>query len=85
MSAVLLNSKREDLFREITGVLHNWPDLDRRIFFQAHYQGQSTESISRSLKVDEKKVHTILKKCERELHTSLKDFRKNTGINVAIM
>ena len=77
MSTLLVKGKREDLFQKITGVLYTWTDLERTVFFQSHYQGQSVESISRSLKVDESIVHTILKKCERELYASLRGFNQN--------
>jgi DNA-directed RNA polymerase specialized sigma24 family protein len=82
MSAVVLDRKREDLFREISNVLRKWPDLERRIFDQAHYHGQSPESISRSFKMDVEKVSSILKRCDHELHTSLREFRKG-GIGKA--
>jgi DNA-directed RNA polymerase specialized sigma24 family protein len=80
MSAALLKWKREDLFREISNILHQWPDLDRQIFAQAHYHGQSPESISRSLKLDVEKVSAILKQCDRKLHTSLREFHKSGSV-----
>lgn len=78
MSAVIIKGKREDLFREISNVLKKWPDLERRIFSQAHYQGLSTESISDSLELDVKEVCSILRKCDRELFISLREFRVGT-------
>ena len=76
MSAIIIKNKREDLFREISNVLHQWPALERKVFAQAHYCGQTPESISRSLKLDIERVCTILKQCDRELHLSLREFRK---------
>ena len=76
MSGAIIKSEREELFREIANVFQEWPDLERRIFAQAHYHGQSPESISRSLKLDVEKVSTILKQCDRKLQTSLREFRK---------
>jgi len=75
MSAVLIKGKREDLFRQITGVYHKWPDLERKIFTESHYRGQSLETISQSLNIDVQRVNTILTKCENELHSSLRNFR----------
>jgi DNA-directed RNA polymerase specialized sigma24 family protein len=77
MSAVIAEFKREDLFREISDAYHRWPELDRSIFAQAHYHGQSMESISSSLKLDVKKVRAILKQRDREMLISLRDFRRS--------
>ena len=79
MSAVLLKGNREDLFREISNVLEKWPELERRIFAQAHYQGLSPEIISDSLELDANEVGSILRKCDRELIDSLREFRQNNG------
>ncbi|MEJ2245100.1 MAG: hypothetical protein P8Y80_03280 [Acidobacteriota bacterium] len=76
MSGAIIKSEREELFREIANALQEWPDLERRIFAQAHYHGQSPESISHSLKLDVEKVSTILQQCDRKLQTSLREFRK---------
>jgi DNA-directed RNA polymerase specialized sigma24 family protein len=67
---------RDDLLREISSILLKWPELERRVFSQAHYYGQSPEAISRSLRLDEKKVHTILRQCDDRLHAALRDFRQ---------
>jgi DNA-directed RNA polymerase specialized sigma24 family protein len=67
---------RDDLLREISNVLLKWPELERRVFYQAHYHGQSPEAISRSLQLDEKKVCAILQQCEGRLHAALRDFRQ---------
>ena len=72
MSAVIVKTRREDLFREITNALREWSDLERKIFTQAHYGRQSPESISRSLKIDTERVNTILRQCDRKLQASLK-------------
>ena len=73
MSVVAAKTRREDLFLEIIAALRQWSDLERRIFSQAHYKGQSLEAISHSLGLDEEKVSTILKQCDRRLHTALRN------------
>jgi len=85
MSTAIINSKREELFREIANVLQEWPDLERRIFAQAHYHGQSLESISHSLKLDVEKVSAILNQCDRKLQTSLREFRKGGGFSAPLI
>jgi DNA-directed RNA polymerase specialized sigma24 family protein len=78
MQTVIWKTKREDLFQEIFKVLDRWPDLEREVFFQAHYCGQSPEAISRSLKLDSEAASAILKKCNRRLQASLRKFRIGT-------
>jgi len=73
MSAVTSGIRRENLFLEILAVFRQWPDLERRIFSQAHYKGQSLETISHSLGLDAEEVRTILKRCDRQLHTALRN------------
>jgi DNA-directed RNA polymerase specialized sigma24 family protein len=68
--------ERENLFQEILNVLRQWPERDRRVFWQAHYEGQSVEAISRSLQLGEKEVSAVLLKCDDRLHASLGSFRK---------
>ena len=85
MSAVILKRKREDLFMEIANTLHEWPDLERRIFSQAHYHGQSPESISRSFKLDVDKVIRILRQCDRKLQNSLRKFRMSCSCSPALI
>jgi DNA-directed RNA polymerase specialized sigma24 family protein len=75
MYAVIENPEHEYLFEEILAVLRQWPELDRTIFSQSHYSGQSPEDISRSLHLDVREVGSILKQCECRLHASLRDFR----------
>lgn len=79
MSAVNMKSRREELFRGISNVFQQWPDLERKIFAQAHYQGRSPKIISDYLKLDVNEVRSILRKCDHELHISLREFRKNDG------
>jgi DNA-directed RNA polymerase specialized sigma24 family protein len=67
---------REDLLKEISSILLKWPELERRVFSQAHYHGQSPEAISRSLRLEEIRVRTILQQCEGRLHAALRDFRQ---------
>jgi DNA-directed RNA polymerase specialized sigma24 family protein len=75
MPAILMKTKRENLLQEIFGVLRQWPQLDRRVFSQAHYHGQSAEAISRALQLEVEEVQQILKQCDRRLYDSLKNFR----------
>jgi DNA-directed RNA polymerase specialized sigma24 family protein len=67
---------RDDLLNEISRILLKWPELERRVFSQAHYYGQSPEAISSSLRLDEKRVRTILQQCDSRLHAALRDFRQ---------
>jgi hypothetical protein len=76
VSAVILKENHRDLFQEIRGLFHKWTDLERRIFAQAHYCGKSSESISSTLNVGVEEVGCVLRKCEQELHASLRDFRE---------
>lgn len=71
--------EREMLFREISGIISQWPELERKIFSQAHYGGQSVEDISRSINLNAGQVGSILKQCERRLYASLKGFRASAG------
>jgi hypothetical protein len=77
MLAISEGIKRESLFGEISKAVSQWPEHEREIFAQAHYQGQSSEEISRSLKINPEEVSAILRLCERKLHNSLRDFRKS--------
>ena len=76
MLSVIAKIKREDLIQEIFNAIRQWPELERRVFAQAHYHGQSLEAISRSHRLDVGEVSMILKRCERRLHTFLREFRK---------
>jgi DNA-directed RNA polymerase specialized sigma24 family protein len=69
--------KRENLFQSIFDALNRWPDLERKIFVQAHYDGQSVKAIARSLQLDVEEVSTILRRCDRRLYASLNSFRKS--------
>jgi DNA-directed RNA polymerase specialized sigma24 family protein len=75
MYPIIPATEREHLFQEILDILRQWPELDRRVFFQAHYGGQSPEAISRSLPLDVKKVSAILQQCDSRLHASLGTLR----------
>jgi DNA-directed RNA polymerase specialized sigma24 family protein len=77
MSGSIEKSRRENLIREIASALGQWPERERSVFSQAHYQGQSAETISGSLQLDVEEVRQILKLCERRLHASLRDLSKN--------
>ncbi len=77
MSAGIEKTSREILIREIVNALGQWPEKERSVFSQAHYQGQSVEAISNSLQLDVKEVQKILRLCERRLHASLRDLSKS--------
>ena len=79
MPGVISKTDREDLFQEICNTLLKWPELERRVFSQAHYYGQSLEAISRSLRLDVQEVSKILGECDRRLNISIKNFRKDAG------
>ena len=78
MLAVNAKIKREDLIQGIFNALRQWPELERRVFTQAHYHGQSLEAISHSHRLDVGEVSMILKRCDRRLHTFLREFRKSS-------
>jgi len=78
MLSVTAKIKREDLIQEIFNVLRRWPELDRSIFAQAHYHGQSLEAISCSHRLALEEVIRILKRCDHRLHNSLREFRKGS-------
>jgi hypothetical protein len=77
MLDVAVKAKRENLFQEISKAVSQWPEREREIFAQAHYQGQSQEAISSSLQINTEEVSAILRLCEHKLHSSLRDFRKS--------
>jgi len=70
-----LERNRELLCQAIVDVLRSWPELHRRVFEQAHYQGDSVEKISGSLGLSATDVSTILKSCDRKLRLALRGFR----------
>jgi hypothetical protein len=78
MLAVIAVTKRETLLQEINNALLQWPELERKIFSQVHYYGQSTEALSSSLQLDVEEVRATLKLCERRLYSSLRSFRKSS-------
>jgi DNA-directed RNA polymerase specialized sigma24 family protein len=77
MLADIAKTRRESLIREIFSVLGQWPEIERSVFSQAHYEGQSMEAISRSLQLDVEEVHQILERCDQRLHASLRDLYKS--------
>jgi hypothetical protein len=79
MLSVTEERKREDLFREISDTICQWPELERKVFSLAHYRGQSLADIARSLKLNAEKVGVILKQCDRGLHDSLRNFLESKG------
>jgi hypothetical protein len=78
MRGVIAGTRRETLLQEIHSAFLQWPELERRIFSQVHYYGQSPEAISRSLQLEVEEVCATLKQCERRLYASLRSFRKNS-------
>jgi DNA-directed RNA polymerase specialized sigma24 family protein len=78
MPTVKTKIKCEDLIQQIFNALRQWPELERRVFAQAHYHGQSLEAISRSHRLNVEEVSMILKRCDRRLHTFLREFRKSS-------
>jgi DNA-directed RNA polymerase specialized sigma24 family protein len=79
MQAVNAGTKRETLLQEIHNAFLQWPELEQKIFSQAHYYGQSPEAISRSLQLDVKEVRATLKQCECRLYASLRSFLKGSS------
>ncbi len=77
MQAMSAGIQREILFQEIFNALRQWPELERRVFFRAHYNGQSLKAISDSLQLDVEEVSTILRQCDHRLYNSLKEAEKN--------
>jgi hypothetical protein len=75
MSGNMSNSDRDSLFHKIRNTLLEWPELERRVFSQSHYEGQSPEAISRSLQLDVDKVSEILKECDRRINILVRSFR----------
>jgi DNA-directed RNA polymerase specialized sigma24 family protein len=67
--------ERELLSRAIVDILRSWPEEHRRVFEQAHYQGRSAESISKSLDLSTAHVRLILENCDRRLRSALRGFR----------
>ncbi len=70
---------RELLRERILDVLKSWPDVDRRVFVQSHYRGESPEAISISLGLKAGEVRLILGHCERSLRAALKAFRDGSA------
>ena len=76
MPAALLKEKRESLFHEIAIVMETWPEQQRRVFSLFHYNGKSPAAISRILAIGAEEVCSLLDKCERQLHRSLRSFHR---------
>jgi hypothetical protein len=78
MPAVISKIDRENLFQEICNTLRQWPDLERRVFSQAHYHGQSVEAIALSLQLNVEEASAILKECDCRLNACIRRFRINS-------
>ena len=70
-----LERNRELLSQAIMDVLKSWPEMHRRVFEQAHYQGTSVEQISGSVGLNATDVRMILESCDRKLRAALRSFR----------
>jgi DNA-directed RNA polymerase specialized sigma24 family protein len=70
-------TKREDLFQEITDAIREWPERDQHIFTRVHYRGQSIEKISSAFGLDVDEVRVILRHCNRKLYAALRKFHKS--------
>lgn len=77
MQAAIAGKERETLLKEISNAFLQWSELERDVFFQAHYRGISIEAISLSARIDAEEVAAILRRCERRLHSSLRGFRRS--------
>ena len=75
---------RDQLSRAIMHVLKSWPELQRRVFVEAHYEGRPIESISRSTGLSQPEVRRILENCDRKLHWALRSFRSDGNGSVAL-
>ena len=78
MPGIISKIDREKLFHEICNTILQWPELERRVFSQAHYHKQPVEAIACSLQLDVKEAGTILKDCNRRLNEAIKNFRENS-------
>ncbi len=77
MSAASLTMERtrNGLSEAIVSVLKSWPLLERQVFTQSHYRGESAEHISVALGLSVSEVRSILEQCNTRLRKSLKGFR----------
>ncbi len=76
-ASLIMERNRNGLSEAIVNVLESWPALDRQVFTQSHYRGESVESISKSLGLSVSDVRSILEQCSRRLRQSLKAFRSS--------
>ena len=75
MLSVNTSKKYKNLLNAIASTLHLWPELDRRVFIMTHYRGKSREAVAGALHLEVKELDRILKHCDRQLHTALRDYR----------
>lgn len=75
MPATNARKGRESLFQEILNILHQWPELERRIFCEAHYRGQSPEQVAQEFHMRTQQVRRILRQCDHRLHAALQNYR----------
>ncbi len=69
---------RYGLSEAIVNVLESWPELERRVFTQSHYRGDSVEVISLSVGLSVSEVRSILEQCNRRLRQSLMAFWRSS-------
>jgi RNA polymerase sigma factor (sigma-70 family) len=67
--------ERELLSRVILRALESWPERDRQIFVEIHYEGHTIESISREIGISAQEADSILERCEQDLYGALRRFR----------
>ena len=69
-----LTLNREFLSQAIVEAVRSWPESERKIFVQAHYEGKSAEEISNSSGLNLTDVLRILADCEWRLSDSLRAY-----------
>jgi len=69
------DGSRKLLARIIMEVIQEWPEIDRRVFVAAHYDGQSPDRVASVYEMTRGEVRSILERCERHLHDALREFR----------
>jgi DNA-directed RNA polymerase specialized sigma24 family protein len=80
MAASILNSERdrELLSQAIVHTLDSWPQLDRQIFAEVHYNGRTIEDVANFLGINDEKVRRILQDSETRLRRAVHAFSRET-------
>jgi DNA-directed RNA polymerase specialized sigma24 family protein len=76
-------SSRELLSRVIVESLKSWPEFQRRIFIEIHYNGRSVPEVSRALGLQQAEIAEILRQCQCKLYKALRAFRDRTPDGVS--